>query len=106
MDSKEKPLSIISRADALSAGLVRFFDGSTCAKGHRTERYVKSGTCCECNRERSKATVKVHYGRHRDRILDAKRDYYKQNAEAIKGRVKTRRDRLKQEKQQAAQADV
>jgi hypothetical protein len=106
MDSKEKSLPIISRADARAAGLVRFFDGRACRAGHTAERYVKSGICCECNRERSKRTVKEHYGRHKDRILDAKREYYRNNTQAIKGRVKARRDRLKQEKEQAALAAV
>lgn len=106
MDSKENSLPIISRADARTAGLVRFYDGRVCREGHKTEHYVKSGICCECNRARSRQTVKEHYGRHKARILDAKREYYVQNAEAIKARVRARRDRLKQEKQQAAQATV
>ncbi|WP_080420772.1 hypothetical protein [Burkholderia ubonensis] len=106
MESNEKPLPIISRADARAAGLVRFFDGRVCREGHKTERYVRNGLCCECNRERSRRSVKEHYSRHKQRILDAKRDYYAKNAEAIKARVRARRNRLKQEKQQAAQAAV
>lgn len=76
MDGKEKTLSIISRTDAEAAGLVRFYTGKACRHGHTVERYVKSGLCVECNRARSRVTVKAHYGRHKARILDSKRTYY------------------------------
>jgi hypothetical protein len=105
MDSKEKAPPKISRADALAAGLKRFYTGRVCHAGHRAERYANSGVCCECAKERSRVSVRTHYGKHRTRILATKKVYYAQNKEAIKARVRARTNRLKQE-QQAALAAV
>lgn len=41
-------MKIISRNEASSLGLVRFFDGRTCKHGHQAERYVKGGGCVKC----------------------------------------------------------
>jgi 5-methylcytosine-specific restriction endonuclease McrA len=39
---------IIKRKDALNSGLVRYFTGKKCPNGHTSERYTKTGNCCEC----------------------------------------------------------
>lgn len=39
---------IISREDAKSSGLKRFFTGDLCGHGHVAERYVSSGNCVQC----------------------------------------------------------
>lgn len=106
MDGKEKTPLKISRADAQAGGLTRFFTGAPCRQGHKVERYVRTGSCVECNRIRTRKTVKAHYQRHRARILETKKDYYKRNAEAIKARVRARWHRNKQEQEQAALAAV
>lgn len=41
----------ITRKDALSKGLSKYFTGVACKNGHTAERYVQSGTCEECIRE-------------------------------------------------------
>ena len=42
---------IISRQEAQSKGLKRFFTGKPCpSKGHLSERLVSNRSCCECNR--------------------------------------------------------
>jgi hypothetical protein len=43
--------AIISRKDAISQGLNKYFTGVPCKKNHNAERYVQSGTCEECIRE-------------------------------------------------------
>jgi hypothetical protein len=40
---------IITRADALSKGLKRYFTGEACRKGHVGERYVRDARCVECS---------------------------------------------------------
>lgn len=44
----------ISRAQAISAGLSRYFTGKPCQSGHIDERYTANGTCAECIRIRSR----------------------------------------------------
>ena len=45
---------VISRGEALSQGLKRFFNGVPCKHGHLAQRNASNGCCCECNRLRSK----------------------------------------------------
>lgn len=42
----------ISRAVAKETGLVRYYRGTPCVKGHDCERYVKSNHCVECDKIR------------------------------------------------------
>lgn len=42
---------IITRAAAIDAGLVRYFTGEPCIRGHVSERFVSSGGCCQCGLE-------------------------------------------------------
>jgi len=43
-------LPIVSRADAIKAGLLRYCTGDPCIHGHRAERWVSSCHCCQCDR--------------------------------------------------------
>jgi len=43
-------LPVISRADAIKAGLLRYCTGEPCIHGHRAERWVSSCHCCQCDR--------------------------------------------------------
>ena len=48
----------ISRKDAISLGLRKYYTGEPCRNGHIAERYVQSGTCQECiNGSRSSAII-------------------------------------------------
>lgn len=40
---------VISRADAKSQGLKRYFTGEPCLRGHIAERYAKSRECLDCH---------------------------------------------------------
>lgn len=40
-----------SRQEALARGVVRYFTGKACARGHIAERYAKSCVCVRCNAE-------------------------------------------------------
>ncbi len=61
---------IISRKDALAAGLKRYFTGKPCKRGHVVEYYVLSRDCIECAKLRARKN-------HR---CDPERDRKRQNA--------------------------
>jgi hypothetical protein len=63
----------ISRSAAKSAGLLRYFTGTPCPKGHVCERYVGSYGCTDCARLASVA---------RTRILRATDDKYREERRA------------------------
>ncbi|MFS7359005.1 hypothetical protein AB6896_09045 [Rahnella inusitata] len=41
-------MKIITRVDAATAGINKYYTGHKCKKGHLSERYVLSGTCVQC----------------------------------------------------------
>lgn len=43
-------MDIISRKDAQSLGLKRYFTGKSCPAGHISQRYVAGWTCCDCSK--------------------------------------------------------
>jgi Recombination endonuclease VII len=53
------PGSIISRTDAKTRGLPRYFPGSACANGHVGERYTTSKGCVQCLRERPRRPYRL-----------------------------------------------
>lgn len=75
---------MISRQDARQAGLVRFFTGQQCKRGHIAERFVSDGTCVSCRAERSlaryhadKETWQAREKAWRTENADKKREYLK-----------------------------
>ena len=44
-----------SRSEARAAGLLTYFTGKPCRRGHRAGRFVSCGNCVECQRERNEA---------------------------------------------------
>jgi hypothetical protein len=58
---------IITRADALSKGLKRYFTGKACHRGHVTDRFVTSWSCVECKRENTAASLATQEGQERQR---------------------------------------
>jgi hypothetical protein len=51
---------IISRADALAAGLRHYFTGIPCKRGHQSIRWAKNCICVACSQEDSKAWREAH----------------------------------------------
>ncbi len=41
---------VITRRQAIDAGLVRYFTGKPCGRGHLAERYTLKGSCILCER--------------------------------------------------------
>lgn len=44
----------VGRKQAKEQGLVKYFTGSVCPRGHISYRYVSTGGCCECCAQRAK----------------------------------------------------
>src|SRR6185369_7907728 len=89
-------MEIVSRREARERGLLRFFTGKSCQKGHISERQVSSGDCMACARARkpSEATKlknslrgKLWYLARRDTELLRRRENYRINRDryAAKG---------------------
>lgn len=79
---------LITRAEAKKAGLVRYFTGRACKKGHVCERKVNFGGCVEClrsaiaswranNKEQIKISHKAWSLNNKDRIATKHRNWYK-----------------------------
>jgi len=49
-ESVPNVLPLISRADAIKAGLLRYCTGEPCAHGHVADRYTHNGKCRDCLR--------------------------------------------------------
>jgi hypothetical protein len=56
---KGNSMDIITREQAITLGLKKYFDGLPCKHGHISERYVSSGCCAKCTGDGAK-------GRYRD----------------------------------------
>lgn len=48
-------MEIITRKDAKTAGLTKYFTGKPCSHGHVSQRNTASGMCCQCASEQAKA---------------------------------------------------
>lgn len=69
----------ISHAEAVNAGLKRFFTGKKCCRGHISERHINSYSCVACTKENA---IKFYY-RHHDRLVKSRREWAKNNRAAI-----------------------
>lgn len=70
----------ISRAEALSQGLKRYFTGKPCKRGHVTLRLVSGYACCECK----DAYTYQYYRDNKEQHLKACRSWADRNLEARK----------------------
>lgn len=90
-----RTVEIISRKEAKSLGLKRYYTGKPCSKGHSVERRTANGVCLACeNTEEAKETARIcsrrHYVKNRDKILlqhevwrrknkDYRKNHYEEN---------------------------
>jgi len=81
---------IISREDAQTQGLKRYFTGEPCKHGHVVERYVSCYLCVECQREkvlrnrienpeRWKAYKDTYREKNRDALIERSRQWRQKN---------------------------
>jgi hypothetical protein len=66
---------IVTRAEALRQGLVRYFTGKPCKRGHISERFTNNGSCLNCQ---SDAAAR-NYETNRAMILARCGQYYRKN---------------------------
>jgi len=101
-------MEIVSRADAKSQGLKRYFTGKPCSRGHVDARLVSTGMCRECGRQHTakhraadhasyldkrreyragraeieRAQSRASYARNRESRLESRKEYYRNNKDA------------------------
>ena len=88
-------MRLISRSEAIAAGLTKYFTGKPCKHGHLCERYVCKWQCIECkasldrayeagNRDRILSRRAKYRDHNRDGIRQADRDFHQRNRERRK----------------------
>ena len=88
-------MNIISKKEALVKGLKKYFTGISCKNGHIAEKYIRSGKCILCIKERGKKYYKTnkeqrskygksHYIKHKKDIIARNKKYRKNNPDKIR----------------------
>ena len=82
---------IMSRKDAKARGLLRYFTGEPCKRGHVAERRTDNGQCLVCRQEDSispahVARRRLYYWENRDTALERFKRYREANPEACRER--------------------
>lgn len=73
-------MEIISRTDAISAGLKYFFNNKPCRHGHISQRYVSSKGCVEC--------VSDYYSKNKDEVIARSQDAYAKDKKSWQEKTK------------------
>jgi len=98
-------MKIISKTEAKSRGLKRYFTGKPCKRGHVSERYM-SGACITCsieastqwqkeNRKQRKDTSHQWYKENTQRKIDSNRRWRKANPKHVQAHRRNRRAKLR-----------
>ena len=79
-------MKVISKKEAISQGLRKFFTGVPCKRNHLSERFIGNGGCCQCkyenekaNPERKKINDKKYRSRHKSKIQEKQKEWIKNN---------------------------
>lgn len=75
---------IITRSDAISQGLARYFTGKPCRNGHIDWRLVVNWTCVQCAKDSATSAYSKDPGKFIARRLEA----YRANAESEKAKMR------------------
>lgn len=75
-------VTIISREEAKSQGLKRYFTGKPCKHGHLSHRTTLDRNCVDCSNQKNR---KYHSDNQKD-ILSRQRKYHKENSDVIYAR--------------------
>ena len=76
-DKELLELAVISKADAVSKGVARYFTGKPCRRGHVSERFVSAGACVECQYKNGAEL----YLRQREKAIARQKAYRAANPE-------------------------
>lgn len=63
-------MNLVSRTQAVSEGLPRYFTGEPCKHGHVAERYTASKTCCVCANAKANATKSKNMAKYSQSSLE------------------------------------
>lgn len=72
---------IITRAEAKTLGLKRYFTGKPCRRGHSAERLASNGNCFECLKEGRKEKDQRHYQKNAEKYKENAKKWRAQNPE-------------------------
>jgi uncharacterized protein YaaR (DUF327 family) len=98
---------ILSRKEAASLGLTRYFSGKPCRNGHVAERYTKKSTCVQCDSERhlAKNLTTDELSRRNARQAKSKRAWRARRPEHNKAKsAEYRANECKEKKRQGMKA--
>lgn len=76
---------LLTREEAATCGLSRFWTGRTCRRGHKAERFVSNGQCVTCNAEDAKFREKSRCGA--DPSYRMYRSVQRRSGQVLKGRA-------------------
>jgi hypothetical protein len=76
---------VLSRSEAAESGLSRFYTGTPCREGHRSERYVSNRQCVACNA--AKARHREQLRCVRDPSFRMYRNVLRRTGMALRGRA-------------------
>ena len=87
-------MNVVERKQAKELGLVRYFTGKPCKRGHVAERQVSSKLCMECQRdvvarwrkdnlERERALERAGHHRNKEKRNAYSRDYNRRNRQRL-----------------------
>ena len=100
MADEQYTFEIISREDAIEAGLVWYFTGVPCRNGHVDRRRVTTKKCHQCSKDNSKRFFKKHpeiakkwAQENKERLRDLKRISREKNPEREKDTQRRYRER-------------
>lgn len=68
-------IQIISRKEAISQGLKRYFTGEPCKRGHIAERFIWNSGCIDCDSLIRNKIEKTYYAKNGERIRKKKKPY-------------------------------
>ena len=74
-------MNLLTRQEAITAGLTRYFTGRECPRGHVAERLVSTRACAACAREKKHAWSAANP----DKVNAQKRAYRSNNLDKVKG---------------------
>jgi len=75
---------IIRRPEARAAGLIRYFNGKPCPKGHYAERYTVCGGCCACSPEK----LRKRRSEKREECRQWHREWCRKNPDKVREKTK------------------
>lgn len=77
-------MNIITRFDAKSLSLPRYYTGKPCKRGHVAERITSNGKCCECHKE----DRKEYFSKNREAEIAKMSFYYEANKPKLREQQK------------------